>query len=54
MSDREIMEAAIRHMENPVRPEDPRPFWKRMLSSLRVKLSGVPPNKIEITGGTEF
>jgi hypothetical protein len=54
MNDRQIMEAAIRHMENPVKPEDPRPFWRRLLSSLKVKISGVPPNKIEVTGNANF
>lgn len=57
MNDREIMEAAIRHMgDNPVPAEDTRPFWLRLLLSLRAKIIG-PSNKpsgIEITGGTDF
>lgn len=53
MNDRQIMEAAIRHME-PVPAVDPRPFWPRLLASLRLKISGTPPNKIEVTGKAEF
>lgn len=34
--------------------EDPAGFWTRLLESVRVKVSGAPPNKIEITGGAEF
>ena len=35
--------------------EDPRPFWLRLLSSVRVKvLGGTKPDGLEITGGTKF
>ena len=34
--------------------ENPEGFWFRLFKSLRVKISGSPPNKIEITGGTDF
>lgn len=55
MNDREIMEAAIRHMgDKPVPPVDARPFWVRLLASLRLKISGAPPNKIEVTGKADF
>jgi len=57
VNDREIMEAAIRHMgDKPVPAQDDRPFLVRLFASLRAKLIG-PANKptgIEITGGTDF
>lgn len=54
MNDREIMEAAIRHLFKEEKPVDRRPFWWRLFESLRVKISGAPPNRIEVTGGAEF
>lgn len=55
MNDREIMESAIRHMGDTAQPEDPRPFWVRLLASIRMKISGTPSKpKVEITGGAEF
>lgn len=55
MNDREIMESAIRGMKDTVQPEDPRPFWVRLLASLRIKVTGNPSKpKVEITGGTDF
>ena len=57
MNDREIMESAIRHMgDKPVPPEDRRPFWLRLLLSIRAKLLGpsTKPDGIEITGGADF
>ncbi len=35
-------------------PENPEGFWHRLLASLRLKISGTPPNKIEITGNADF
>ena len=56
MNDREIMEEAIRRMkEIPIPPPDDRPFWLRLLASLKCKVSGSPDKpKVEITGGTDF
>lgn len=56
MTEQEQIDEVVKHLDNaPVPPEDPRPFWLRLLRSLRIKLSGVPKNpKIEITGGTDF
>ena len=56
MNDREIMESAIRHMGDTTQPEDTRPFWVRLLASIRAKIIGPSnkPNGIEITGGTDF
>jgi hypothetical protein len=34
--------------------ENPAGFWTRLIESLRVKISGVPPNKIEVTGHADF
>ena len=57
MNDREIMESAIRNMgDKPVPREDRRPFWLRLLLSIRAKLIGpsTKPDGIEITGGADF
>jgi hypothetical protein len=55
MNDREIMEAAIRGMKDTTQPEDPRPFWVRLLASLRIKVTGSPSKpKVEITGNADF
>jgi hypothetical protein len=54
MNDREIMEAAVKRIFGDVKPVDSRPWWRRLLASLRVKVSGAPPNKVEVTGGAEF
>lgn len=54
MNDREIMEAAVRRIFREEKPVDSRPWWRRVLASLRVKISGMPPNKVEVTGGAEF
>lgn len=56
MNDREIMEAAIRGMGDTTKPvEDSRPFWLRLILSIRAKVSGTPTKpKVEITGGAEF
>ena len=42
--------------DKPVPPEDRRPFWLRLLLSIRAKLLGPPtkPDGIEITGGADF
>lgn len=54
MNDREIMEAAVKRIFSEEKRVDARPWWRRLLSSLRVKISGMPPNKVEVTGGAEF
>lgn len=60
MNERQAVEAVIESMDRPPpKKEDPRPFWQRLLSSIRpsvtVKCSGSKPNvKVEIKGGAEF
>jgi hypothetical protein len=55
MNDREIMESAIRHMGDTAQPEDKRPFWLRLLLSIRAKVAGTPTKpKVEITGHADF
>ncbi len=55
MNDREIMESAIRHMGDTARPEDSRPFWVRLLASLKIKISGKPTKpQVEVTGHADF
>ena len=55
MNDRDIMEAAIRNMGDTTQPEETRPFWVRLLASIKLKVSGSPDKpKVEITGGTDF
>lgn len=49
------MEAAVARIKDPGPVVDRDPFWRRLLKSLRVRVSGgVPPKKIEVTGGAEF
>ncbi|MEI6035718.1 MAG: hypothetical protein WCS65_15745 [Verrucomicrobiae bacterium] len=52
------MEHAIRGMENPVTPESRKTFLRRVVESLKVKLSVKPSNPkditVEIRGGTDF
>lgn len=56
MTEQEQIDQAVKHLaDTPVPPEDSRPFWLRLLRSIRVKVSGLPKKpKIEITGGTDF
>jgi len=56
VTEQEQIDQAVKHLNDPpVPPEDPRPFWLRLLRSIRIKVSGLPKNpKIEITGGTDF
>lgn len=57
MNDREIMEAAIRHMKDvPIPVEDSRPFWVRLLASLRLsfKPRGLSFPATNLTGGATF
>ena len=55
MTEQEAIDETVKHLDDaPVPVEDKRPFWIRLLESCRVKISGTPPNKIEIDGGTDF
>jgi len=56
VTQQEQIDEAVKHLDDPpVPPEDPRPFWLRLLRSLRIKVSGVPKSpKIEITGRADF
>jgi len=58
MTEDERIAAAISHIENLAPPEDPRPFFERLLESIRLK---VEPNithpektKVTVTGGADF
>ncbi len=56
MTEQEQINEVVKHLDDaPVPPEDHRPFWLRLLRSIRIKVSGIPKTpKIEITGGTDF
>jgi hypothetical protein len=54
MTDDQQVQAAVEHLKAAVHIEDRRTFWQRLLASLRLKISGTPPNEVEITGGTDF
>lgn len=59
MTDGQRIDEAIKHIETPVPPEDPRPFWARLLSSIRVsfkpRLSGGKPQvDVTVKGGADF
>ena len=60
MNERDLMEAAIRGIEEPPVPaQDNRPFWQRLLSSLRISVKTGkdlkhPIQEVTIKGGAEF
>jgi hypothetical protein len=43
-------------IENPVLPADPRPFWKRLLASLRLtgKVKKDGSAEVHMSGGADF
>lgn len=54
MNDQERIDEAVAHLKEAVHVEARRSLWIRLLSALRVKISGIPPNKVEVTGNVEF
>lgn len=59
MNDPRLIDDAVEALEESIAEEaptqeNPAGFWLRLLQSLRVKISGSPPNKIELTGRAEF
>ena len=55
MNDRECMEAAIARLKDKCIIIDRRPFWRRLLTSLKFAVVGTEKKpRIQITGGTDL
>ena len=59
MNDREIIEAAMKGIEEPIQQQDNRPWWKRLVSSFRGTFKAgdswkEPVKEVTAKGGFDF